>query len=152
MGTSTVTSLALLPDRTTVQLLDVRDPQNVSQAWDLEPDGWLRASRFIGDTLYVVLAVPIDVFATTDPLDSRRFLWTYSGLHLFDISGVDAGEPQLRFNSLTRADEPGSPRASPPVVIPNRSILHKRQRVRDSGAVDCSWFVARSVSDSEVVP
>lgn len=70
------------------------------------------------------LAVPIDVFATPDPLSSQRFLWTYSGLHLFDISGVDAGEPQLRFNSVIRTDEPGAPRASPPLVTPNRSILH----------------------------
>ena len=34
---------SLQPDRTTIQLLDVRDPQNVSQAWKLELDGWLRA-------------------------------------------------------------------------------------------------------------
>src|SRR4051794_14794057 len=43
--------LALRPDRTRIQLLDVRDPANVSQAWQIELDGWLRASRMIGDTL-----------------------------------------------------------------------------------------------------
>ncbi len=42
------------PDRTRIQLLDVRDPVNVSQAWEIEIDGWLRASRKIGDTLYLV--------------------------------------------------------------------------------------------------
>lgn len=46
--------LALQPDRTRIQLLDVRDPANVSQAWQIELDGWLRASRMIGDTLYLV--------------------------------------------------------------------------------------------------
>ena len=45
---------ALQPYRTRVQLLDVRDPANVSQAWQIELDGWLRASRMIGDTLYLV--------------------------------------------------------------------------------------------------
>jgi beta propeller domain-containing protein len=45
---------AMSPTRTRVQLLDVRDPANVSQAWQIELDGWLRASRMIGDTLYLV--------------------------------------------------------------------------------------------------
>ncbi|MGH8235743.1 MAG: beta-propeller domain-containing protein, partial [Steroidobacteraceae bacterium] len=31
-----ITVLALQPDRTRIQLLDVRDPANVSQAWELE--------------------------------------------------------------------------------------------------------------------
>jgi hypothetical protein len=46
--------LVVQPDRTTVQLLDVRDPRNVSQAWKIELDGWLRASRKIGPMLYLV--------------------------------------------------------------------------------------------------
>jgi hypothetical protein len=46
--------LVIQPDRTTIQLMDVRDPRNVSQAWKLQLDGWLRTSRLIGDTLYVV--------------------------------------------------------------------------------------------------
>ena len=49
-----ISALVIQPDRTTIQLLDVRNPQNVSQAWKLELDGWLRASRRIGDTLYLV--------------------------------------------------------------------------------------------------
>jgi hypothetical protein len=48
------TSLVVWPDRTKIQLLDVRDPYNVSQAWEIELDGWLRGSRKIGDTLYLV--------------------------------------------------------------------------------------------------
>jgi len=47
-------SLVLLPDRTRVQVVDVRDPLNVSQAWKIELDGWLRGSRKIGNTLYLV--------------------------------------------------------------------------------------------------
>ncbi|HKE94152.1 MAG TPA: beta-propeller domain-containing protein [Povalibacter sp.] len=49
-----LTSLVAQPDRTTVQLLDVRDPYNVSSAWKIEIDGWLRASRKIDQTLYLV--------------------------------------------------------------------------------------------------
>jgi hypothetical protein len=49
-----IAALVARPDKTTIQLLDVRDPRNVSQAWKLELDGWLRASRVIGDTLYLV--------------------------------------------------------------------------------------------------
>jgi hypothetical protein len=49
-----IASLVVQPDHTTVQLLDVRDPLNVSQAWKLRVDGWLNASRMIGDTLYLV--------------------------------------------------------------------------------------------------
>ncbi len=49
-----VTSLVLKPDHTRIQLLDVRDPANVSQAWDIKMDGWLRASRKIDDTLYLI--------------------------------------------------------------------------------------------------
>jgi hypothetical protein len=49
-----LTTLVVNPDRTRIQLLDVRDPYNVSQAWEVELDGWLRASRKIGSTLYLV--------------------------------------------------------------------------------------------------
>jgi hypothetical protein len=49
-----IAALVVHPDRTRIQLLDVRDPANVSQAWEIEVDGWLRASRKIGDVLYLV--------------------------------------------------------------------------------------------------
>ena len=51
-GTITPETLADRLDE--FQLLDVRDPFNVSQAWQIELDGWLRGSRKIGDTLYLV--------------------------------------------------------------------------------------------------
>ena len=54
LGGPAIDVLALQPDRTRIQLLDVREPANVSQAWELQLDGWLRASRKIGDTLYLV--------------------------------------------------------------------------------------------------
>ncbi|HKU12936.1 MAG TPA: beta-propeller domain-containing protein [Steroidobacteraceae bacterium] len=54
MAQPTLTALTIQPDRTRIQLLDVRDPANVSQAWTIELDGWLRASRKINDTLYLV--------------------------------------------------------------------------------------------------
>ena len=54
LGGPALDFMALQPDRTRVQLLDVRDPANVSQAWEIQLEGWLRASRKIGDTLYLV--------------------------------------------------------------------------------------------------
>jgi hypothetical protein len=70
-----IAALVIQPDRTTVQLLDVRDPQNVSQSWKLELDGWLRASRMIGDTLYLVSSyrprLP-DLILPADTLEKRE--------------------------------------------------------------------------------
>jgi hypothetical protein len=58
------------PDRTTIQLLDVRDPLNVSQAWKLEIDGWNSASRMIGDTLYLVTSYRPRLPSLVFPADS----------------------------------------------------------------------------------
>ncbi len=75
-----ISALVIQPDRTTIQLLDVRNPQNVSQAWKLELDGWLRASRLIGDTLYLVssyrpripdLVLPADTMAKREANERR---------------------------------------------------------------------------------
>jgi hypothetical protein len=49
-----IDALVVQPDRTTVQLLDVRDPYHVEQVWQVQLDGWLKASRKIGDMLYLV--------------------------------------------------------------------------------------------------
>jgi hypothetical protein len=53
-ATPQAAALVVQPDRTKVQLLDVRDPYNVSQAWQIELDGWLRATRKIDNMLYIV--------------------------------------------------------------------------------------------------
>jgi uncharacterized secreted protein with C-terminal beta-propeller domain len=70
-----LTALVVHPDRTTIQLLDVRDPQHVSESWRLELDGWMRASRLSGDTLYVVNSyrprLP-DLVLPTDSLEARE--------------------------------------------------------------------------------
>ena len=70
-----IAALVVQPDRTTIQVLDVRDPQNISQAWKLELDGWLRASRLIGDTLYLVSSyrprLP-DLIVPADTLENRE--------------------------------------------------------------------------------
>jgi hypothetical protein len=58
------------PDRVTIQLLDVRDPLNVSQAWKLEIDGWLSSSRKIGDTLYLVTSYRPRIPGLVFPPDS----------------------------------------------------------------------------------
>jgi hypothetical protein len=67
-----VDSLAVYPDRTTIQIMDVRDPRNVSQAWKLQLDGWLRTSRLIGDTLYVVTSYRPRVAGLVLPADTMQ--------------------------------------------------------------------------------
>ena len=67
-----ITLLALQPDRTRIQLLDVRDPANVSQAWEIELDGWLRASRKIDDTLYLVNSYRPRLTGIELPADSQE--------------------------------------------------------------------------------
>jgi uncharacterized secreted protein with C-terminal beta-propeller domain len=53
-ATTTTLPQVIEPDTTRVHLLDVSDPYNVRQTWKLEIDGWLRTSRKIGNTLYLV--------------------------------------------------------------------------------------------------
>jgi hypothetical protein len=65
-------SLVVQPNRTRVQLLAVRDPANVAQAWQIELDGFLRASRKIGDTLYLVTSFRPAVSGLTLPADTRE--------------------------------------------------------------------------------
>lgn len=70
-----VAGLVVQPDSTTVQLLDVRDPQHVSQAWKLRIDGWLNASRLIGDTLYLVSSYRprvADLIVPADTLEKQQ--------------------------------------------------------------------------------
>jgi hypothetical protein len=70
-----LSALVVHPDRTTIQLLDVRDPHHVSESWRLELDGWMRASRLTGDTLYVVNSyrprMP-DLILPADTLSARE--------------------------------------------------------------------------------
>jgi uncharacterized secreted protein with C-terminal beta-propeller domain len=75
-----ITALVVNPDRTTIQLLDVRDPEHVSESWRIELDGWMRASRLSGDTLYVVnsyyprlpnLVVPTDSLEVREANERR---------------------------------------------------------------------------------
>lgn len=98
-----VTSLVVHPDRTLLQLLDVRDPFNVSQAWKIELDGWLRGSRKIGDTLYLVssyrprlpgLVLPADTPETKEA-NERRILEATRADLLPAYSINDGAELQL---------------------------------------------------------
>jgi hypothetical protein len=72
LGGPALDFMALQPDRTRIQLLDVRDPANVSQAWELQLDGWLRASRKIGDTLYLVNSYRPRLTGLQLPADSEE--------------------------------------------------------------------------------
>jgi beta propeller domain-containing protein len=93
-----ITALVIQPDSTTVQLLDVRDPQRVSQAWKLRIDGWLNASRLIGDTLYLVssyrpripdLVVPADTLEKQEA--NERRIRSSAAAQLLPHYSVDGG-------------------------------------------------------------
>lgn len=92
-----IDALVVQPDRTVLQLLDVRDPFNVSQAWKIEFDGWLRGSRKIGDMLYLVssyrprlsgLQLSADTIASRTA-NERRILGAMSAdlLPVYSING-----------------------------------------------------------------
>jgi hypothetical protein len=72
LGGPALDFMALQPDRTRIQLLDVCDSANVSQAWELQLDGWLRASRKIGDTLYLVNSYRPRLTGLQLPADSEE--------------------------------------------------------------------------------
>ncbi len=55
-----------------MQLLDVRDPQNVSQSWKLQIDGWLNSTRLIGDTLYLVTSYRPRIPSLVLPADTPQ--------------------------------------------------------------------------------
>jgi hypothetical protein len=90
------TSLVLMPDRTKVQLLDVRDPYNVSQAWEIELDGWLRGTRKIDDTLYLVTSYRPRLSGIELPADTPR----KREANERRIRNADAGDllPTMRIN------------------------------------------------------
>ncbi len=67
-----VDALVAQPDRTKLQLLDVRDPRNVSLAWEVELDGWLRGTRQIGDTVYVVSSYRSRMTGLVLPADTQE--------------------------------------------------------------------------------
>lgn len=108
------------PDRTTVQLLDVRDPMNVSQAWKLEIDGWLSASRMIGDTLYLVNSyrprVP-DLVLPADTLQKRE-----ANERLIRSSTAAALLPSYAINDGTRHA----------LVTPDRCLVIEQLRSGES--------------------
>ncbi len=98
-----LTSLVVHPDRTVLQLLDVRDPFNVAQAWKIELDGWLRASRKIGNRLYLVnsyrprlggLVLPAETPQTKEA-NERRILDAAAAELLPGYSIDDGAEVQL---------------------------------------------------------
>jgi hypothetical protein len=70
------------------------------------------------------LALPIDVFDTPRPADPNTFAWTYSGLHLLEVSGAATTSPQLHFQGVLLTDEPGPSKTFPSFGRPERGVLH----------------------------
>jgi hypothetical protein len=74
----------------------------------------------------VRFALPIDVFATARQDIAGVFDWTYSGSHLFEITGLNGGTPQLEFKGVIKtAEADGSnPFPAPPYTVPRRAVMH----------------------------
>lgn len=70
------------------------------------------------------VALPINVYATPHPSQAERFVWTYTGLHVFEIDATNPSAPTLTLRDVIRTDESSGPESLPPYVIPNRSVLH----------------------------
>jgi hypothetical protein len=123
-------------DGVKVELFDVRDilrPRSIgSRVFGRRGS----ASEATGDphalTLHspaadrVRIALPIDVFATPRQDIAGVFDWTYSGSHLFEISGLQGGTPQLDFQGVieTAQSDGTNPFPAPPHVIPRRAVMH----------------------------
>lgn len=107
LGGPAVDFMALRPDRTRIQLLDVRDPANVSQAWEIQLDGWLRASRKIGDTLYLVNSYRPRLTGLQLPADTEE-LKQANEVRVRDASAADL-LPSYRVNNGPKRQlvEPG---------------------------------------------
>lgn len=134
-----VASLVVQPDRTTIQLLDVRDPRHVSQTWKLELDGWMSASRLIGDTLYVVsnyrprirdLLLPADTPEKRE-VNERR-IRSASAQDLLPTYSVNGGARQALVSSdgCLVAQQTGSNDSYTDLLVISAINLHT-QRVTD---------------------
>jgi hypothetical protein len=118
-----ITALVAQPDRTTVQLLDVRDPQNVSQSWKVQIDGWLDATRLIGDTLYLVTSYRPRMPGLVLPADTQ--------------AKREANEQLIRSSTasqlLPHYSENGGVQRS---LVPSRGCLIAQEITRTEGYTD----------------
>jgi hypothetical protein len=58
------------------------------------------------------------------PTEAGQFTWTYSGLHMLEVTGLESGAPQLHLQGVIKTDEPTSIPMNAPYVWPNRVALH----------------------------
>lgn len=61
---------------------------------------------------------------TVHPTEANRFLWSYSGLHLLQIDGIETESPQLHVQGVIKTAQSNGPAAIPPYFVPDRSVLH----------------------------
>jgi hypothetical protein len=78
------------------------------------------------------LVLPIDVNDT--PTGSGTFSWTYSGLHLLEVSGTDTAAPELRLQGVLVTDEPDPAQTFPAYERPVRGVLHGESVFAVAGA------------------
>ncbi len=59
-------------------------------------------------------------------LQPDRTRMTYSGSHLFEISGLNGGTPQLEFKGVieTAESDGSNPFPTPPHTVPRRAVMH----------------------------
>lgn len=137
------TMLVALPDRTRLQLLDVRDPFNASQAWEIEFDGWLRGSRKIGNMLYLVnsyrprlsgLILPADTQAKRE--SNERRIRSASAQDLLPSVRVNGGAaaPLATTNDCVVAADLKADEAYTNLLVITSIDLNER-RVRDVACV-----------------
>ncbi|HYM34122.1 MAG TPA: beta-propeller domain-containing protein, partial [Steroidobacteraceae bacterium] len=113
-----------------VQLFDVRDlanPQSVGAftfgrswsdaTWDPHALTFLSLP---GPATSYRMAMHLDVYDTPMPTVPNSYSYTFSGLHLFEIDGLEGNAPQLQFHGVLTAQTAASRSFASPI----RSVLH----------------------------
>jgi Beta propeller domain len=109
-----------------VELFDVRDiahPQSLG-AKVLGSEG-SQSIALADPHALTFLTLPGDRHRLALPVHVVDSVWTYSGLHLFEVARNASGTSQLHFQGVIKTDEPASRgRSSPTYAAPDRGILH----------------------------
>jgi hypothetical protein len=70
------------------------------------------------------MGLPISVYDTPHPNQTGAFNWTYSGMHMLEVTGIESGAPQLHFQGVIKTDEPSGGNQYATFATPSRVVLH----------------------------